>query len=94
MAPSAPHSPGGPKQHLWKLVSALGYMAAWKGHLWKNVNTNQTNLEFSKNTTHYVSACVRLPYLLWSGLPSGTRVITPSPVIIARIYLPQFFYSF
>ena len=67
MAPSALHLLSDPIQHLWKLVLALGYMSAWKGHLWKNVNTNQTDLEFNKNTIHYVSACVRLPYLLIVG---------------------------
>lgn len=68
MSPSVPHVSGGPIQHhIWKLVTSLNHMLAWKGYIWRNPSSHNLHLKFKRNTTHFTQACVRLPYLLLVG---------------------------
>lgn len=63
MSPPAPHLPFGHLQyHLRKIPSALWGLTAWKGHIWNNSITKNSQLSFTKNESHYIQPVSDCPF--------------------------------
>ncbi|KAG8518119.1 Endogenous retrovirus group K member 18 Env polyprotein, partial [Galemys pyrenaicus] len=62
-----PKNTGGPEQwNLWKLPAATSGMTYWKENFFGTL-CSMSNYHFESNSTVYVRACVRLPYVLAVG---------------------------